>query len=128
MALMVRAGIGIEAGIWSVADAKRYVGLKNCPPPLRILVEMPDVPGEAALADANAVMRILSQNGPKTPILLHGEGQSAWPCVEAAARLGHQTRIGFEDVLTLPNGTPAPDNAALVAAARAILAREGQPA
>ncbi|MGN6634958.1 MAG: 3-keto-5-aminohexanoate cleavage protein [Oryzihumus sp.] len=34
-------------------------------------------------------------------------------------RRGLDTRVGLEDTLRLPDGTPAPDNAALVAAARA---------
>jgi uncharacterized protein (DUF849 family) len=38
-----------------------------------------------------------------------------------AADLGFATRIGLEDTLVLPDGTEAPDNAALVAAAREIL-------
>ncbi|MGN6741960.1 MAG: 3-keto-5-aminohexanoate cleavage protein [Amnibacterium sp.] len=33
--------------------------------------------------------------------------------------------MGFEDTLVLPDGTLAPDNAALVAAARAIGAGDG---
>ena len=35
-------------------------------------------------------------------------------------RRGLDTRIGLEDVLVLPDGSPATDNAALVAAARAL--------
>ena len=128
MALMAARGIAIEAGIWSVADARRYVSLNDRPTPLRILVEMQDVAPDEALAEADAVMRILAENGNTAPILLHGEGRSAWACIAAAARLGCQTRIGLEDVLTLPDATPAPDNAALVASARAILARQGRPA
>jgi uncharacterized protein (DUF849 family) len=38
----------------------------------------------------------------------------------AASRL-FDVRIGLEDVLNLPDGSPAPDNAALVAAAREIV-------
>jgi uncharacterized protein (DUF849 family) len=41
--------------------------------------------------------------------------------VELAARRGLATRIGLEDTLVLPDGSPAPDNAALVRAARAIV-------
>lgn len=50
-------------------------------------------------------------------MLLHGEGASAWPALRLALRLGLDTRIGLEDTLELPDGTLAPDNAALVAAA-----------
>ena len=37
-------------------------------------------------------------------------------CAIAAAALGGHARVGFENNLYLPDGTPAPDNAALVAA------------
>jgi uncharacterized protein (DUF849 family) len=37
-----------------------------------------------------------------------------------AAALGLMLRIGLEDVAELPDGSPAPDNAALVAATRAF--------
>jgi len=55
------------------------------------------------------------------PVLLHGEGTSAWPALLLAGRLGLSTRIGLEDVLVLPDGAPAEDNAALVRAAHELL-------
>ena len=42
-------------------------------------------------------------------------------CVTAAALLGGHARVGFENNLWLTDGSVAPDNAALVAAARATL-------
>jgi uncharacterized protein (DUF849 family) len=54
-------------------------------------------------------------------VLLHGEGATAWPALRHAARRRLSTRIGLEDVLELPDGSPAPDNAALVRAARGII-------
>jgi uncharacterized protein (DUF849 family) len=39
-----------------------------------------------------------------------------------SAERGHAVRIGLEDVLVLPDGSPAPDNAALVRAAAEVLA------
>jgi uncharacterized protein (DUF849 family) len=53
--------------------------------------------------------------------LLHGYGATTWAMLARAADLGFATRIGLEDTLVLPDGTEAPDNAALVAAAREIL-------
>lgn len=125
MALMDQRGIGIEAGLASQADAHRYAALTDRPSPLRILVEMPDTEPDTALTEADAVLAILAAAGIDAPILLHGEGQSAWSCVKVAAARGLQTRIGLEDVLTLPDGSPAPDNAALVAAAAEIIAQHG---
>jgi uncharacterized protein (DUF849 family) len=56
------------------------------------------------------------------PVLLHGEGTSAWPVFGVAAREGLQARIGLEDSLVLPDGSPARGNADLVRAARAQIA------
>jgi uncharacterized protein (DUF849 family) len=64
--------------------------------------------------------------GTEAPLLLHGLGSSAWPALRAAGRLGLDTRVGLEDVLTLPDGSPARDNADLVAAALGLLG--GTPA
>jgi uncharacterized protein (DUF849 family) len=58
---------------------------------------------------------------PGVPILLHGEGTAAWPVLREAGRRGLDTRIGLEDTLVLPDGSPAPDNAALVTTALALL-------
>jgi uncharacterized protein (DUF849 family) len=44
-----------------------------------------------------------------------------WPALRQAARLGLDMRIGLEDTLEMPDGSLAPDNAALVAAARALI-------
>lgn len=57
----------------------------------------------------------------RVPMLLHGEGSSTWPALRCAGAWGLATRIGLEDVLTLPDGSSAPDNAALVRAAWALL-------
>jgi len=43
-----------------------------------------------------------------------------WPLVADAFRRGHDTRVGFEDSIYLPDGSIAPGNAALVRAALAL--------
>src|SRR5439155_956439 len=52
------------------------------------------------------------------PRLLHGVGRAAWHIIDEAATRGYHTRVGFEDILTLPDGATAPSNAALVVEAR----------
>jgi uncharacterized protein (DUF849 family) len=49
-----------------------------------------------------------------------------WPLVEDAFRRGHDTRVGFEDSIYLPDGTTASTNADLVKAAVAL--RDGPAA
>ena len=50
----------------------------------------------------------------RAPRLHHGVGPATWAVLDAAVPRGHEIRIGLEDVLTLPDGRRAPDNAALV--------------
>ena len=54
---------------------------------------------------------------PRKPILLHGLDATVWPLLDAAFARGYSTRVGFEDGRTLPDGSVAPSNAALVKAA-----------
>lgn len=125
MATLAAAGIGIEAGLWRLADADRLVELAEADAlparPLRLLVEMTDDDP----AEADRVLALLAAL-PGLPILLHGEGGSAWPILARAVAGGHDTRIGFEDVQVLPDGGAAPDNAALVRAAVGIARAHGR--
>lgn len=53
----------------------------------------------------------------------HGEGIASWAVNERALRRGHGIRTGLEDTTVLPDGRPAPDNAALVRAAVALVTK-----
>jgi len=110
---LAERGIGVEAGVWTVAAAAAYA--EWTVPCLRILVECMQRSAPAALANAHAVLDALPAGGP--PVLLHAQDASAWDVLREAVRLGLHTRIGLEDTLVLPEGSVAPDNAALVAAA-----------
>jgi uncharacterized protein (DUF849 family) len=59
--------------------------------------------------------------GDQIQVLLHGEGTSCWPALRYAAAQGLATRIGLEDTLELPDGSPAPNNLGLVRAALDII-------
>lgn len=121
ISLLLSMGVGIEAGIWTTADAERFVSLADAPQCLRILLEMTSEDPKEAEREYRAAFSILDRAGPALPILLHGEGGSVWPMVTLARDAGHDTRVGFEDVLVLPDGTPAPSNEAIIRAATAIL-------
>ncbi len=54
-------------------------------------------------------------------MLLHGEDTTTWPVLAYAARLELDARIGLEDTLLRPDGTPATDNADLVGYAIRVL-------
>jgi uncharacterized protein (DUF849 family) len=60
---------------------------------------------------------MLDAAGVDLPRVLHGLNQTAWPLIDEAVARGYDTRVGFEDILALPDGRQAPGNAALVAEA-----------
>jgi uncharacterized protein (DUF849 family) len=118
--LLLERGIGVEAGVWNVRSAEALLsgGLANeC---LRILIEPAEAMGDA-MANLEQIEATLGRVS--RPRLLHGVGASAWRLVEMAARRNYETRAGFEDTLTLPDGSRAENNGALVAAAVRMVAR-----
>jgi uncharacterized protein (DUF849 family) len=119
--VLVRKGVGVEAGIWNVDDAAYFVRLPTMNHVLRVLVEMQSNDGSEATAMYRATRKVLDDAGATAPILLHGEGGSVWPMVQLARSERLDTRIGLEDGLHLPNGLIAACNAELITAARAIL-------
>jgi len=120
-ALLLRRSVGIEAGVANTTAAARLAASGLAPRCLRILLEPQTQDLDAALHIVRDVEGVLDQAGITLPRLLHGIDRTAWPMIGEAARRRAQTRIGFEDTVTLPDGAPAPSNAALVAAARRIL-------
>ncbi|ANT50967.1 3-keto-5-aminohexanoate cleavage protein [Mesorhizobium amorphae] len=113
-------GIGIEAGLASIADAERLVSLDHGGRVLRILIEISEQTLDEAFAIANGIEKVLQRAGIRRSILLHGENATVWPFVERAARRKLSTRVGLEDGKELPDGTTASGNAALTASAVAI--------
>lgn len=115
-------GVAVEAGLASVADAERLVSLGLGTICLRILVELDHEQtfGEAK-AEADAILSVLSRAWLGKSILMHGFDATVWPMLTYAIRSGHSARVGLEDGLTLPDGTLAEDNGALVAAARRMI-------
>jgi uncharacterized protein (DUF849 family) len=114
--LLVGRGVGVEAGIWTVDAAQRWLAWSA--PCVRVLLECMSPGTSEALADAAAMLAIVGR--PTVPVLLHAEGPATWAVLVDAVRRGVDTRIGLEDTLVLPDGSRAPDNAALVAAAVAL--------
>lgn len=122
-ALLAR-GVAVEAGLWHTDAVGLWLNSPHRDRCLRVLIELGD--GLDTTGTEREAGHLLAQVRSGTrgavPVLLHGEGSSAWPALRLAGQLGLDTRIGLEDVLTLPDGATAPDNAMLVTAARALLA------
>jgi uncharacterized protein (DUF849 family) len=115
---LAAAGVGVEAGVWAPGHADAIAGL----PLLRVLIEVIGAAADDAVPAADAILARLDAAGYRGERLLHGEEAACWPLVAHAGRLGLPTRIGLEDTLTLPDGTPANGNADLVGAALRIRA------
>ena len=115
--LMLQRGIGIEAGLATVADAERYVALPEAGSCLRILIEIEEQESAAALRVAHGIIAVLDKSDSRLPRQLHGFDASKWVMHAEALRLGLDQRIGFEDGGFLPDGRMAASNAELIAAA-----------
>jgi uncharacterized protein (DUF849 family) len=117
--LLLDGGIGVEAGIWTVDAARSFADWPRRHQVTRVLVEATALEPARAVRDAREIAAVLVGGA---PLLVHGQDAAAWPVLGWAATAGHAVRIGLEDALALPDGSPAAGNAALVAAAAEVLA------
>jgi uncharacterized protein (DUF849 family) len=113
--LLAGRGVGIEAGVWNLADA--HLLLERGLAPLRVLVETSDGGAEDPVAAAAEIDELLVGAGLTAPQLHHGAGPDAWEVLDAALARGRDVRIGLEDTTLMPDGSVAGDNAQLVAEA-----------
>jgi uncharacterized protein (DUF849 family) len=117
MGALVEVGVGIEAGLLSVQDVEALQACGFADRLVRVLVEPREDDAAAALATAEAIHAALDAAGIPGPRVQHGYGSPTWEVIRRAKALGHGWRIGLEDTLVLPNGTPARSNAHLVTVA-----------
>lgn len=114
---LISRGVGIEAGIWNLDGAARFRAYRWHRFCRRLLIEVPDAPQRAAEQAATSLLSALGPSTADHEILIHGEGQSAWPMLRAAMDRGFMGRIGIEDARQLPDGRKAETNAKMVDAA-----------
>lgn len=120
MRALLGLGIRVEAGVRSRAEAELLVRSGVAHHIAGVLVELIDVPAADVATVASEIHAVLDRADVLAPRLQHGEDDIAWTALDDAFRRGVGTRIGLEDVLVLPDGSPAPHNAALVAAAHEL--------
>jgi uncharacterized protein (DUF849 family) len=113
-------GVGVEAGLGSVADAERFVGLADPNRSFRILIEIGEQDFSVARKIAEDIAAVLARANVRRSILLHGFNATVWPFFALARQRRWSTRVGLEDCKHLQDGSTAPDNVALVAAAVAV--------
>lgn len=118
MKILMQLGVGIEAGLASVDDARRFLGCADHHRVLRVLVELDNERDVAAAMEVcGGILSVLRDGGILKPILLHGYDDTVWSFVERARAERLSTRVGLEDGKLLPDGRLARDNADIVAAA-----------
>jgi uncharacterized protein (DUF849 family) len=105
----LHAGVAVEAGLSTPAEADEFVSSPFSHQVLRALVEVED--------GASAAVAVSEMIPAGIPQLWHGFDELTWEVIEAGAQRGFDVRVGLEDVLTLPHGSVAANNAELVAAA-----------
>lgn len=125
--VLLDRGVAVEAGVWHADATAAWLDSPLRGRCLRVLLELPDgLDAAATVVEADRLTHLVGDAAEvaagQVTVLLHGEGSSCWPALRHAGRSGLATRVGLEDVLTLPDGSPAADNAALVTAARRLLA------
>ncbi|MCV7168593.1 3-keto-5-aminohexanoate cleavage protein [Mycobacterium manitobense] len=118
--VLLSKGLGVEVGIFHAEAAQSWAGSDIAAHCMRVMIEL-QADADTALADD--LLSQVTAAGSPAPVLLHGLDESCWPLLEHAGVRGVQTRIGLEDTLHLPDGSLAPDNAALVSAAVDLLSR-----
>jgi uncharacterized protein (DUF849 family) len=129
MSAMLDVGIGIDVGLWAPIEMDRLSRSGLLPLVQRVSIELD--PGEPYLFEdepthlAQQLNDLLDDAGSTCPRLTHGMNDWTWTLVEDAFRRGHDTRVGFEDSVLLPNGTTADNNAQLVEAAVVLQHRLG---
>lgn len=120
MQALLQAGVGIEAGVWSVEDAERLAATGMGQQVTRILIEPVEVSSASAVAAVEEIHHALDRLGLTAPRLQHGDGEATWVLLMDAVRRGIDTRIGLEDTIYEPSGEPTTGNEALVRAARRL--------
>jgi uncharacterized protein (DUF849 family) len=110
--LLLDRGIGIEAGLFTPAAARKFLGWQGSV--VRVLVEaLPGIsPGADGVAAAQATLAELPDG---FELVVHGEKEWAWPVLEWAREQDYGLRVGLEDVLAGPRGEPVTGNGDLVA-------------
>jgi uncharacterized protein (DUF849 family) len=105
----LHAGIGVEAGLATPADAEEFARSSFTHQVVRALVEV-----QGGAEDARTIADLIPD---EVRQLWHGYGRRTWEVLAAGARAGVDVRVGLEDVLVLADGRTAADNAELAVAA-----------
>lgn len=113
-ARLAEKGVGIEAGLATVDDARRFVTLPECHRVFRVLFEIEDQDLVSAERTLVEIQEILDGAGVTRSILLHGFDATVWHFVRKARDMRWSTRVGLEDGRTRVDGSQVGSNADMV--------------
>jgi uncharacterized protein (DUF849 family) len=121
--LLLSRGVGIEAGLLGLGDARQFVAAGLAGRCVRAMVEPLDADPADAVAHAEAIENTLHEAGVALEQVHHGDGIASWAVNQRAISRGHAIRTGLEDTPVLPDGRQAQGNGDLIAAAAAMQRR-----
>ena len=124
---LIARGVGIEAGLLSLADAQRFARSGLAARCVRVLIEPLEADPEEAADHAAAMEEVVVRAGISLEQVHHGDGIASWAVSARGLERGHGIRTGLEDTTVLANGRRAVDNAELVRAAGALISRHYRP-
>ena len=111
---LLKCGIGIEAGVFTLDGADALLAAPWASAVHRVLVEtIFEHDDDAAVELARAIDERVAVLG--RPRLWHGDARANWVVVDAGLAAGVDVRVGLEDTLIGRDGGRAPANAAQVA-------------
>jgi uncharacterized protein (DUF849 family) len=119
-------GIGVEAGVWAVADVDLLAASTLASRAFQVLIEPTSRLASEAVAVASAASAALLERGITVPQVHHGYGFATWDVIRWAAGAGFGIRVGLEDTTVLPDGSVATGNGDLAAAAMRLAAEAGR--
>jgi uncharacterized protein (DUF849 family) len=116
--LLLSRGVDVEAGLCKAEDAEVFLTSGLASRCLRVLLEPQEQEVEQARNAVREIETVLDGTSVNLPRLLHGAGSTSWCLLDDAIARGYDIRVGFEDILSLPDGSLATNNASLISEAR----------
>ena len=112
--ILIQKNVAVEAGLSDTEAAERFVNSGLAAQCLRVLIEPQEQEIEQARVTVKEIIAVLDRARIEIPRVLHGTEATTWEIMKDAIALGYGIRVGFEDTLTLADGTVPRTNAELV--------------
>ena len=118
---LLARGVGLEAGLLRLDDARAFVASGIADRCVRVLIEPLDADPATAVAHAAAMEQLVLDAGVELEQVHHGDDVATWHVMERGVARGHGIRVGLEDTTVLPDGRRPAGNGELVSVAAEML-------